>query len=122
MPAGTSSACEMIVRGSRALLFSCLPDDFVFSMMLDARGNLDVESPEELLHSSSTPGPRTPSGPSRPIAFGRFIFAAFFAMFFCIDVSYIFDGFRPPFWLHVGVIFNVFSIIFVEHWFYMDLS
>ena len=44
------------VWGSR-LFFSCLPG-VCFWRMLDARGNLDLESPEELLTSSGTPGPR----------------------------------------------------------------
>ena len=35
---------------------------FVFCRMLDARGNLDLESPEELLTSSGTPGPTAPPG------------------------------------------------------------
>ena len=82
---------------------------FVFCRMFDARGNLDLESPEELLTSSSaTPGP----GPSGPIAFWRLIFASFFVMFFCIVFSCLFDGFRSPFWLHVGIIFHVFCITF----------
>ena len=85
---------------------------FVFCRMLDARGNLDLESPEELLTSSGTPRPRPGSNPSGPIAFWRFIFASFFVMCFCIVFSYIFDRFRPPFWHHVGVIFNVFCITF----------
>ena len=36
---------------------------FVLLMILDAGGTLDLESPEELLTSSSTPGPVVPSGP-----------------------------------------------------------
>ena len=89
---------------------------FVFCRMLDARGNLDLESPEELLTSSGTPGPWAPSlpaqGPSGRIAFWRLIFASFFVMFFCIVFLCIFDRFRPPFWHHAGVVFNFFCITF----------
>ena len=83
-------------------------------MMLDARGNLDLEFPEELLTSSSTPGPR----PLEPVAFERFIFALLFLMFFCIVFHHVVDGFRPPFWRHFPCLLHH----FFEHRFYMDLS
>ena len=76
-------------------------------MMLDARGNLDLESPEEILTSSGTLGPSAPWRPFGSIAFGRFIFRDVFSYsFLCI-----FDGIWLPFW-HVGVIFHVFCITF----------
>ena len=80
-------------RGSRALLFSCLL--FFFSVMLHARGNLDLESPEELLTSSWHSGPLRSF---QSIAFGRLIFTSFSVMLCCIICSCIFGGFRPPFW------------------------
>ena len=62
---------------------------FVFVLMLHARGNLDLESPMERLTSSGL----WALGPSRPIAFWRFIFASFFVMCFRMFFHSIFDGF-----------------------------
>ena len=73
--------------------------------MLDARGNLDLESPEELLTSSGTLGPRTPLGPSERMAFWRFIFASFFGVFVLFFHVCLMD-----FDLHFGAMLASFSM------------
>ena len=88
---------------------------FVFCRMLDARGNLDLESPEELLTSSGTPGPRARfpgPWPLRAYSFLALNFCIIFRDVFLYCFFMFFDGFRPPFWRHVGVIFHVFCITF----------
>ena len=91
---------------------------FVFCRMLDARWNLDLESPEELLTSSRTPGPRAPHsrpmGPSGPMAFWRFIFASFFVMCFCI----VFSCFLMNSDLHFGAMLASFSMFFFFDYFF----
>ena len=107
MPAGKSSACELEpeVLG-RCLLVVC--QMFVFLMTLHARGNLDLESPEELLTSSGTPGP------------GALRANSFWTLYFCTivrdDLLHRFfmccwwssSSIRVPCWHH----FPCFSIIF----------
>ena len=78
---------------------------FVFCRMLDARGNLDLESPEELLTSSGTPGPRAPQsewlfGASFLHHFSWCVFALFFHVFL-MDSD-----------LHFGVMLASFSMFF----------
>ena len=50
-------------------------------------------------------------GPLRAYSFLALIFCIIFRDVFCIVCSCICNRFRPPFWHHVGVIFNVFCII-----------
>ena len=88
---------------------------FVFGRMLDARGNLDLESPEELITSSGTPGPRARfpgPWPLRAYSFLALNFCIIFRDVFLYCFFMFFDGFRLPFWRHVGVIFHVFCITF----------
>ena len=73
----------------------------VFCRMLDARGNLDLESPEELLTSSSTPGPR----PLRAYSFLALNFCIIFRDVFCIVFSCFFD-------IHFGSMLASFSMFF----------
>ena len=72
--------------------------------MLDARGNLDLESLEELLTSSGTPGP----GPLQAYSSLALYFCIIFRDVFCIVSA----CFSMDFDLHVGVIFHMFCILF----------
>ena len=66
--------CVLVrARGSRPLLF-IVCRMFVFAIMLHARGNLALESPEELLTSSGTLGP----GPLRAYSFLALHFCSIF--------------------------------------------
>ena len=83
-------------------------------MMLDARGNLDLESLEELFTSSGTPGPA-------PLRANSFL-----AFYFCIIIrDVLLFCFLMDFDLHVGAMlasFSMFVDYFFDHRFYMDLS
>ena len=87
---------------------------FVFLTMLDARGNLDLESLEELLTSSGTPGPRAPQfwalGPLRANGFLALHFCIIFRDVFCIVFSY----FLMDFDLHFGAMLASFSMFFAS--------
>ena len=98
-------------RGSRALLFNCLPgvcfgDDV--GCKREPWPGVSGGTPYLFRHSG-------PMGPSGRIAFWRLIFASFFVMFFLYSFFMYFDRCRPPLWHHVGVIFNVFLHYFFEH-------
>ena len=82
--------------------------------MLHARGNLDLESPEELLTSSDTLGPRPLWAHS------------FWALHFCIIFrDFVLYGFSMHFWwMTTSCLASFFMLLhhFFGHHLYMDLS
>ena len=76
---------------------------FVFCRMLDARGNLDLEPPEELLTSSSTPGPR-------PVRANGFLALHFCIIFRDVFLYCFFHVFLMDFDLRFGAMLASFSM------------
>ena len=72
--------CVLVgARGSRVLLFSCLPDVWFFDDIgckREPRLGVSGGIPYLFRHS----GPKDPPGPLQAHSFGRFIFASFFVM------------------------------------------
>ena len=91
-------------RGSRALLFSCLPDVCFYDDVTCKREPWPGVS-RETHYLFRHAGPKSTFG---RIAFGRVIFASFFVTRFCIVCSSIFDWFWPPLGLHMLASFSMF--------------
>ena len=80
--------------------------------MLDARGNLDLESPEELLTSSGTPGPRARHCGPGPLRAYSFLALNFCIMFRDVLLFSFFMFLSIDFDAHLGSMLASFSMFF----------
>ena len=111
-----SSACYLGgATGSIGLCFLVVCRMFVFLMSLDTRGNLDLESPEQLLTSSGTLG----LGPLRAYGFWALHFCSIFRdvvlyrffMYFRWNSTSI----LAPCWHHFPYVFALFFRASISH-------